>query len=174
MTVHYIIAFDPGKATGVAIGRRTDIYPLEVINIGIIPNGVHGFIDWMDQTNGGLNITQHDCLAYFPDFYVEADWDHTIIAEKFTLRNVKFTPDVEPARIEGVLMDRYTRIEWQQPSDKQLVGDAFLKRHGLWVTGKKVGHSDGRDANDALLHLFAHSMKTGHVPTLECYWQKEG
>lgn len=173
MNVEYIISFDPGVATGVAIGRKTDIYPLEVIYVGIIQDGLEGVIEWLDETNAGLNITQHDCISNFPDYYFDSRWDHIIVSEKFTPRNVKFVPNIEPARIEGALADRYREIVWQNPSDKTLVGDDFLKRHGLWVTGKKVRHADGRDANDALLHLFAYNLKRKHIPTLECYWKED-
>jgi len=62
-------------------------------------------------------------------------------------------------------------VTWQSPADKKMVGDDFLKSHGFWVTGADVDHEDGRDANDAMLHLFAHAMRTRHMPTLRTYFK---
>ena len=88
------------------------------------------------------------------------------------LRGGNFAPDLEPLRIEGVIMDHFGNIvNWHAPADKSLVGDDFLKEHDLWLTGKDVDHEDARDANDAMLHLFAHAKRIRHMPTLEAYWR---
>jgi hypothetical protein len=172
MSVDYYMAIDPGKATGVAIGRVTDERAMDVIYTAIIPGGAKGLIDWLELTRDGKNITELDCMAYFPNEYDNIDYHLDVICETFQLRGGRFAPDLEPLRIEGVLMDRFgSVVHWQSPSDKTLVGDGFLKEHDLWLTGRDVDHEDGRDANDALLHLFAFSMKQRHMPTLEAYWR---
>lgn len=172
MSVDYIMAIDPGQATGIAIGRYTEKDPMEVIYTGIIPFGVRGFIDWLEETKEGRGITEMDCMRNYPRSYREIDFHVDVVCERFHLRNNKFTPDLEPLRIEGVLIDRFGKVvTWHDPADKGLVGDEFLKEHDLWVTGSQVGHKDGRDANDALLHLFARAMRTRHYPTLDAYWR---
>jgi hypothetical protein len=172
MSVDYYMAIDPGKATGVAIGRVTDERAMDVIYTAIIPGGAKGLIDWLELTRDGKNITELDCMAYFPGEYDNIDYHLDVICETFQLRGGRFTPDLEPLRIEGVLMDRFgSVVHWQAPADKSLVGDAFLKENDLWLTGRDVSHEDGRDANDALLHLFAFAMKLRHMPTLETYWR---
>jgi hypothetical protein len=172
MSVDYYLAVDPGQATGVAVGRIAEELPLEVIYTAIVPFGTQGFIDWLEQTNNGKAITELDCMKNFPDQYAEIDYHLDVVCERFRLRGGNFTPDLEPLRIEGVLIDRFgSVVHWQEPSDKTLVGDKFLRENDLWVTGKDVGHTDGRDANDALMHLFARALKMRHYPTIDAYWR---
>lgn len=168
------MAIDPGVATGVAIGRRSVSMPLEPIFTGIIPGGTFGFSEWLYYTDDGKSIARNDCEKNFPDHYAELDWHLDIVCETFKPRGGNFAPNLEALRIEGVLMDHFgERVKWHTPADKTLVGDDFLKKHDLWQTGKDVGHTDGRDANDALLHLFIHAMRSRHIPTLEAYWGKK-
>jgi len=172
MSVDYYMSVDPGKATGVSIGRVTAEQPLEIIYTAIIPNGTTGFIEWLEMTNNGKHITEMDCLQNFPKEYSSVDYHLDVVCETFRLRGGKFAPDLEPLRIEGVLMDRFASVvHWQEPSDKSLIGDEFLKENDLWLTGSDVNHTDGRDANDATMHLFARMLKARHYPTLEEYWR---
>jgi len=168
------MAVDPGVATGVAIGRRSVSMPLEVIFTGIIPGGVMGFSEWLYLTDDGKSIMERDCQKNFPEDFANMDWHFDVVCETFKLRGGNFAPNLEPLRIEGVIMDHFGSIvKWHTPADKTLINDEFLKKHDLWQTGKDVGHEDGRDANDALLHLFINSMRTRHIPTLEAYWGKK-
>jgi len=172
VSVDYYMAVDPGMATGVAIGRVTEEEPLEVIYVGIIPQGAQGFIDWLEFTSNGKAITEMDCMKHFPNEYANIDYHLDIICETFQLRGGVINPNLEPLRIEGIILDRFqSAIHWQHPSDKMLIGDEFLKEHDLWLTGSQVNHEDGRDANDALQHLFAHMAKKRHLPTLHEYWR---
>jgi len=168
------MAVDPGVATGVAIGRRSVSMPLEVIFTGIVPGGTYGFSEWLYSTNDGKSIVEDDCKKNFPDSHDDLNWHLEVICETFKPRGGNFAPNLEALRIEGVLMDHFgNMVKWHTPADKTLVGDDFLKKHDLWQTGKDVGHEDGRDANDALLHLFIHSLRSRHIPTLEAYWGKK-
>jgi len=172
MSVDYYMAVDPGQATGVAIGRMTDTDAMEVIYTAIIPGGTKGFINWLEMTDNAKHITEFDCMKHYPKEYDSLDYHLDVVCETFQLRGGNFTPDLEPLRIEGVLIDRFGSImHWQQPSDKKLIGDQFLKDNDLWRTGKDVGHTDGRDANDAMLHLFSAALKLKHRPSLEAYWR---
>lgn len=172
MSIDYYMAIDPGRATGVAIGRVNPQQPLEIIFTAIIPGGTEALIDWLERTNNGKYITELDCMKNFPEEYDNIDFHLDAICETFRLRGGVISPDLEALRIEGVLMDRFgNTVHWQNPSDKSLVGDDFLRENDLWLTGKDVDHQDGRDANDALLHLFAYMMKQRHLPTLEAYWR---
>ena len=172
MSVDYYMSIDPGKATGIAIGRMTEELPLEVVYRAIIPDGTFGFIEWLHRTRDGKAIVEEDCLKNFRERYMELDWHLDVVCENFRVLSTDFKPNVEPLRIEGVIMDHFgSAVNWQQPSDKKLVGDEFLKKNNLWLTGKEVNHADGRDANDAMLHLFARALKSKHGPTLEKYWK---
>ena len=172
MTVEYIFSVDPGKATGVAFARITEKEAAEVVYAGIIPGGLDGFIEWLELTDDAYYVARTDCAMYHPDEYKRMDYQVNIVAEVFQSRMNRFVPDLEPVRIEGVLIDRFGKqVNWQKAQDKAMVGDEFLKNHGLWITGSMVDHEDGRDANDALLHLFAYLMRRKHKPTLDYYWR---
>jgi len=172
MTVEYIFSVDPGKATGVAFARITEKEAAEVIYAGIIPGGVDGFIEWLELTDDAYYVARTDCKMYHPDEFKRMDYQVNIVSEVFQSRMNNFVADLEAVRIEGVLIDRFGKqINWQRPLDKSLVGDEFLKKHELWITGSMVDHEDGRDANDALLHLFAYLMRRKHQPTLAYYWR---
>ena len=173
MDVNYILAIDPGRATGVAIGRYTLVDPVEIIYTGIIPGGAVGFAEWLYNTNDVKSIVENDCSYGFPEEYDGLDWHIDVACEVFKPRGGNFAPDSEALRIEGIMIDHFGNIiNWHSPSEKSLVNDSFLKEHDLWVTGKDVDHTDGRDANDALIHVFVYMMRNRHIPTLEAYWKK--
>jgi hypothetical protein len=172
MAINYVMAIDPGKATGIAIGRYSDMMPMEIVFTGIVSDGVRGVALWLHHTRDGKTIMENDCSYNYPEDYDDLDYHLDVVCENFNLRGGNFTPDLEPVRIEGVLIDHFGSIvTWQSPADKKMVGDDFLKSHGFWVTGADVDHEDGRDANDAMLHLFAHAMRTRHMPTLRTYFK---
>lgn len=172
MDINYVMAVDPGKATGVAFGRYSITMPMEVIFTGIIGGGTYGFAEWLHNTHDGRTIIENDCSYNFPENYDDLDYHMDVVCENFKLRGGNFAPDVEPLRIEGVIMDHFgSVINWQAPADKSMIGDDFLKKHDLWLTGKDVDHEDARDANDAMIHLFVHVMRIRHIPTLEAYWR---
>ena len=172
MEINYVMAIDPGVATGIAIGRHSDTMPMEVIFNGIIPDGVVGFSQWLHDTNDAKSIIENDCSYNFPEEYEELDYHLEVVCEDFKLRGGNFSPDLTPLRIEGVVIDHFgSVVTWQAPADKKMVGDKFLKAYGFWVTGADVDHEDGRDANDAMLHLFVRAMRTRHMATLKTYFK---
>jgi len=147
----FLLTFDPGKSTGIALGEYSDSDPYKLVKVWQTQNGLHGVLEWLGEHYGM--------------------YDERAVSESFILRKTPFMPDVEPLRIEGALMVMYPEIVWQQPSDKHHVPDSILKEHGLWQTGKPLGHVDGRDANDAIIHALAFLKKNRHVPTLKKYWR---
>jgi hypothetical protein len=172
MNINYVMAIDPGRATGVAIARYSIEMPMEVIFTGIIRGGTYGFAEWLHNTHDGKVIIENDCSFNFPENYEELDYHMDVVCESFKIRGGNFIPDLEPLRIEGIVMDHFGSIvQWHTPADKAMVSDDFLKEHDLWLTGKDVDHEDARDANDAMLHLFVHAMRIRHIPTLETYWR---
>jgi len=146
----YILSFDPGQSTGIALGLYSEKDPYEVLQVWQTQNGLSGVLEWLGE-------------HYGPDH-------EQVVSESFILRKTPFMPDVEPLRIEGALTVFYPNIVWQPPSDKHHVPDTILKEHRLWQTGKPLGHVDGRDANDAIIHGITFLKKLGHVPTIKKYW----
>lgn len=170
MEISYVMAVDPGKATGIAIGRYSATMPMEVIFNGVVTNGAYGFGEWLHNTNDGKTIIEQDCSYNFPEEFDDLNHHLFVVCENFKLRGGNFLANLEPLRIEGIIMDHFGQnIEWHSPIDKSLIKDKVLKENGLWVTGKDVDHEDGRDANDATIHLLVHAMRIRHTPTLRQY-----
>lgn len=159
----YLIALDPGKVTGYVYCRYSDDLPLERIDARIVQGGYHGFIRFWDQMPPVV--------------------DDTVVCESFILRSQAFVPPLEAVEIIGALkydayLDEYEdRLIFQSRGAKHFsakkdtkVADNLLKAHGLWLTGKPLGHTDGRDANDAMIHALAYMRNIGHQPTIDKYF----
>jgi hypothetical protein len=153
--VTLLVAFDPGKATGVFVGAYTAKSPLRPVSHHIVQNGPEGMGTWLRGMNS-LDAAE-------------------VVSELFrpNLNDPGARETVSP-RVEGVLCDHIgeARIHWQPRNEKamgfesQAVSDLLLRRLGWWVTGKDVDHTDGRDANDASIHALQYLRKKRHVPTL--------
>ena|SRR5690349_4799995 len=152
----HLISFDPGKATGWASGKYSDTEGFELLDVGVMHDGVEGVADiyW----NGGL------------DDYINGATD--VVIERFVVRP---NQPADPIALEvigfikGVTAPNQRRMRLR--SDKHFVPDSVLKEHGLWQTGKMVGHTDGRDANDAIIHAISWlAFKMNHRPTLDKYF----
>lgn len=153
MTEKTIVAFDPGAVTGIAIGMFSDEVPLTIVDVGAI--------QYKDM------VEDFDLLLDEPADY--------IVAEVFESRSGQdHAPDLLGVRVEGLLDVAFLdRIVWRSPSTKSQVPDQVLKDHGLWVTGSDVDWTDGRDVNDAIIHMLGfmvHTLK--HRPTMEKYFRK--
>ena len=120
----------------------------------------------------------------------------TVISEKFTpLQGKGFAQTLDstlPLVCEGVLiaygiMPVYDSKEkrWQRPNTMYMYGGStlaekkkrareFLKKHGLYVTGKELGAPDNNDAVSAILHGIAYVVKTlEHRKTWDAYYETE-
>lgn len=148
----WLYTIDPGVATGIALGWYEETHAYDRTNVWIIKDGLSGFLDWFEDDQ--------------PVNPFNALW----VSERFVLRDNDFVANTEPLKIEGALETLRLRPTYQLRTDKALCKDEVLKEHGLWVTGKMVGHSDGRDANDATIHALAYLKKQRHLPTLKKYW----
>jgi hypothetical protein len=97
------------------------------------------------------------------------------VSEKFIARLTGDTvPNVEALRVEGAIANGILNtqsIVWQERTKKSTVPDALLKKYGFWQTGKMVNHKDGRDANDAIIHMLHYmAFNLKHMPTLKAYF----
>lgn len=152
-----MIAYDPGLITGWAMGDFTDSEPLSLVLAGT------------------STYEQMCSLQAYTGIHAE----HVVI-EEFTLRDNSFRADLRGVRVEGMieLMFRASTLGmgatlvWRPPSKKPQVPDQVLKDHGLWQTGRDVDWEDGRDANDAIIHLLGYvAFDLKHRPTLERYFK---
>lgn len=148
----YLLSIDPGIATGIALGWYEQQHWYERIDCWIVKGGLDGFMHWY--------------YADAPGEALMAQW----VSERFVLRDNDFVANTEPLRIEGAMIALGLNPVFQLRTDKALCKDDVLKEHKLWVTGKMVNHTDGRDANDATIHALAYLKKQKHIPTLKQYW----
>lgn len=189
----YILAIDPGLSSGIVLGKFGATEPFERVAFWQVEGGLAGFGKW---TNECWTWDSEDfCYALMAEAYIPEN-DLLVVAEKFTpLTNKGFShtlDSVEPLRIEGAMValglmpaefpDPEHR--WQRPAQMYFSGGtdkasrlkasrAWLKSHGLLVTGKQVGCKDANDVNSAQLHLFAHLRKIRHMPTIKHYFPEE-
>lgn len=149
----YLVAVDPGVATGICLGYYSETEPWRRIDTWIVKDGIEGFIRWY--------------YTEAPDLVHVSEW----VVEKFVLSGGNdFVANTEPLRIEGAIIALGLKPVWNYRYDKALCKDEVLKKHKLWVTGKMVNHTDGRDANDAAIHSLALMKKRAHIPSLKHYW----
>lgn len=153
-----IWGFDFGQATGVSLGEFTPATPYRLIDAWQVEDGTDGFIDWWGR-------------------YMETRPDDVIVAERFVLNpGNEFVADLEGLRAEGALQALCARlrlqINWQERGYKTGVKDAVLVAHGLWQDILD-DHTDGRDANDAIIHSLAYLKTRRHMPTLRKYFKED-
>lgn len=191
----YILAIDPGLSSGIVLGKFSTTEPFERVAFWQVEGGLAGFLEWADRY---WYIDTENWLRFLiSDEFAVAAGNLLVVAEKFTpLTNKGFShtlDSVEPLRIEGALVAlelmpaEFPDAEhrWQRPAQMYTHGGtdkasrlkasrAWLKSHGLLVTGKQVGCKDANDVNSAQLHLFAHLRKIRHLPTIRRYFPGEG
>jgi hypothetical protein len=167
MTLIRITSVDPGKATGWAGGTYSDTEPFTLDWATITP-------DW----DSGVDL-------WFNGFDNQRADLRRLVVEKFTLRSKTFVPDITGVKLEGLIEGTYEQyfdeLIYRTPAGKGKAGknsgtsefDKELKRLGMWQTGSMVGHKDGRDANDAIIHILKLLIHERHLPTLEAYFPDE-
>lgn len=153
----YLLTLDPGTATGWALGHYSFKHPYTLEEVGIIQGGLDGFVDWWTS-----------------DFVRARVQAEEIVIEGFRSRSGQaFAPNLDGVEVIGFVKGtmRYLKLQdivtIQWPTDKALVPDATVKALGMWQTGKMVNHTDGRDANDAIIHGLARMVKIHHEPTVK-------
>lgn len=160
----YLLSIDPGRSTGISLGIFSDAEAYELVDSWQPRGGAEGFIDWWQS--GKL-------------FAAMGPWTDgdVMISERFILRSSPKdgrVPDIEPVRIEGVMLGMGLRVLYQDRWMKASVDDQILKDHGLWVTNKEArerfDHTDARDVNDSIIHGLAFLKSRKHLPTLRKFW----
>jgi len=145
-----VIAYDPGLATGVAWGSYTHDTPLMLL---------------------GTVIRTYEEMRERV-IHTPAPYYSSVVVEWFESRSGINPPDLSGVRVEGMLEAYYHGdIIKRSPARKEQVPDAVLKEHGLWQTGSTTDWEDGRDANDAIIHLLGYvAFDLQHRPTLKHYF----
>lgn len=164
----YLLSIDPGLSSGVALGTYSATEPYRRVGAWQPRGGTLGFSEWWAREGQYLEPNE-------------------IICERFSTRQPLSHDAAEPLRVEGWLvgegiMPPYPGSGWVEPAEmyfmaapsdplrvKKKKAQDFLKRHGLWATGKAYGHADGADVNSATLHAIALLRTRRHAPTLGAY-----
>lgn len=190
----YLLSIDPGKSTGVTLWSYSDDQPAIRIGAWQFGGGAFGLRGWIKR-NRILSDWGETTWKIEGEYF---EWDDTsILCEKFTPlqgKGFSLTMDaVEPLVCEGVLIgldiipayeQKTDQACWQRPASMYFCGGstkpeklkrsrAWLKDHGLLLTGKDVGCPDADDAISSTLHALAWFRKMKHAPTLEHYWKDE-
>ena len=185
----YVLSFDPGKSSGVALLSYSETEPVTLVKAWQVERGVVGLIEWVDNYLYWDTRGLEDVRAIYTG--EDAFTIHRTISEKFTPlqhKGFNLTMDsMEPARCEGALialdvMPDYPTPEWRRPveqykqggknlAEKKKLSVAWLKKHGLDVTGSQVGCKDSNDARSAILHGVNYvATVVKHRPTWEAYY----
>lgn len=182
MTNQYILSFDPGVSTGVALLAVPDDYPAYVVTGWQFGGGVEGLVQWVRKylsTEGVITIPGP----------VDITDGFEVISEKFkpiNHSNYALTTDsVEPLRCEGALVAydvmpaSATDERWRKPGDHYVVGGknlaekkkrlrAFLKDTENYRMPKELGTPDSDDFASAAGHALTYAMKVlNHRPTFD-------
>ena len=135
-----ILSLDPGNATGFVSTE----YDPQTATFGDTDMGVLNGLD--------------EAFAYIRSY--AAIKNRTIVVyEGFDLNpGNEFVADLTGVEIIGALKYAFPHgwLHKRRRSDKVQVSDETLKEHGLWVTGGDVDWEDGRDVNDAWIHLIGY------------------
>ncbi len=153
-------SFDFGKVTGMAWGFYGPNTPYSLIKTYHIRDGIDGFLE-------------HFSLSSQVPMYGDV-----VVAEKFTASpGNDFLANLDGVPIEGALAHAIypERVHWQTRNQKQKAGmyDTILKEHGLWQSADDVEWTDGRDANDSIIHALEYLRTLPHLPTLRKYFSDD-
>lgn len=179
------MAIDPGMMNGLCIFSWGDDEPFAVEHVFQYGGGAVGLKNLLRGTVYYEERPDGPPIMFLKDQHLDA-----LIFEKFTPRPISeesgfhlTRKSAEPLRCEGALiglgLDDYGAVQFAEPSQMYFIGDpsaplatkrkrsrAFLKQHGMLVTGGMVMQEDGNDANAATLHAIAWLRRRRHMPTI--------
>ena len=136
-----------------------DDEPIEREAYLLVQGGIEGFDEWFSNT------------FWDDDRFTR---DDVMVCEEFIQDGRTPKVDTNALLIQGYLIGAwgFNDVKWQRNAMKNAkTGDALLKQHGLWLTGKQVGWKDGRDVNDSQLHALAWA-KNNHAPSQDYFFPK--
>lgn len=152
MTSKFILAVDPGKATGIAILNWVQGSDPELLNTAEAQPE-----EFANHVRSALNM------------YMEMDADLIVVCERFVINAQTVRNSQAPYSLEqiGVLKQclrdigvSEESISWQSPADaKAMFPNPALKKVGYWHKGGE-GH-----ALDALRHALLCAVKRGWKPS---------
>lgn len=190
MSKKYVLAFDPGVSSGVALASYSDSDPFDLVEVWQFGDGIKGLLFWLrchiwdNYPDAGESLREGETL-------IDLDLID-IVCEKFTPRTALTLKGSIPLVGEGVLIGRGLmppydpQIDaWQAPArqystfggtdlaDKKKVARRRLKEFGWYRLPRELGTPDSDDAMSATLHALSFVMHTvKHKPTFDLISQK--
>lgn len=177
----YVLAFDPGVSSGVALASYSDDEPFDLVEAWQFGGGVQGLLDWLEDhiPSGRFMVKKREWGFSLPLA--------TIVCEKFVPRSSLTLAGSIPLVGEGVLIGRGLmppydpQIDtWQAPArqyntfggkdlaDKKKTARRRLKDLGWYRMPKELGTPDSDDAMSATLHALSYVVHTlKHKPTFD-------
>lgn len=185
MSLNYVLAFDPGVSSGVALASYGEDEPFFLENVWQFGDGISGLLAWGRKHLQDGYPFSGDVLS-FEGFEVPLE-EITVISEKFVPRTSLTLAGSIPLVGEGVLIGWYLMPPydpqsdvWQAPArqyspfggkdlaDKKKTARARLKELGWYRMPKELGTPDSDDAMSATLHALSYVLHTvKHKPTFD-------
>jgi len=183
--MQYVLSIDPGKSSGIALGKYSDTEPYQLVKAWQFQGGVVGLIDFFMYKCPELSEVGPWC-EYIEGTVIQS-FD-LIVTEKFVPiagKGFSQTLDsVEPLRGEGALialgvMPDYPDPTWRRANEQYLFNapskakkrsllKEFLKDTGNYVYGKQLGQPDNEDAVSAIAHAISYLTRVeNHKPTYD-------
>lgn len=186
----YLLSFDPGMSTGVALIEYGDDLPATLVEAWQFSGGVQGLDTWIGEEVTRLSAWGPD-LDLAVGVSLQAKYGDHIICERFTARPTAgfsyTTASLEPLECQGLLKAYglmpfdMTDDRWRDPKIMYFAGGtdkaekkkrmhAWLREAGFYVTGKQLHAPNADDARSAIAHGIAFLRGIKHGPTLKAYF----
>lgn len=149
----YLWSFDPGLATGAALGEYTATEPYRLLSTWAIPNGLDGYLDWLES-------------------YGPGKWDD-VVTERFIIDGT--ITGVWSPQVEGVLAllgrQEQFKVTGQLRTDKAALIRGNQSRRNAWIDERFPGLNSQHE-RDAVVHalVFMRRKRPRHLPTLREYF----
>ena len=166
-------AADTGKSSGFVWGEFTPTTPFKRLGYAQVSGGIGGVKTWLAENQWVHDMDVRLCEKFVPisgkGFSQTLDSTLPLVIEG-ALIALDVMPEYRPEHYDV----------WPRPASMYFMGGAnkaeklkrsraWLKEHGLLLTGKDVGQPNADDAVSATLHAFAYLLRQRHLPTMKHY-----
>ena len=164
---------DTGKSSGFVWGEFTPTTPFKRLGYAQVSGGIGGVKRWLADNQWVYEIDVRLCEKFVPiggqGFSQTLDSTLPLVIEGGLIM-VDLMPEYGPDTLD--VFPRPNAMYFMGGANKREKlqrSRAWLKEHGLLLTGKDVGQADADDAVSATLHAFAYLLHQRHLPTMKHY-----
>lgn len=150
----HILGIDPGLRTGIALTRFEDDEPAELAASWDVPNGVVGFMDWLDNK---WDADPYRTGAYF------------VVYEEFIPREGRHGVGTDAPEVIGAL--RYwARKRWIAAVPQPPAGRMKAVPNEVLDKFYKFSGNKDRNVKEAFRHSLWYLKSALHIPTIKKGW----